>query len=89
MFAILKKRSFFLCLALLLSLAMPSVVARGDARADKIEAALAAQVEAWNAGDMDRFMDGYIDSPDLTMSPAPLLLKALQRSKSTIFGVMA
>lgn len=50
MFAILKKRSFFLCLALLLSLAMPSVVARGDARADKIEAALAAQVEAWNAG---------------------------------------
>lgn len=81
MFAILKKRSFFLCIAFLLSLAMPSVVARGDARAGKIEAALAAQVEAWNAGDMDRFMDGYIDSPDLTYVSGSVIIKGFAALK--------
>lgn len=81
MFAILKKRSFFLCIAVLLSLAMPSVIARGDARADKIEASLAAQVEAWNAGDMERFMDGYIDSPDLTYVTGAEIIKGFAALK--------
>jgi ketosteroid isomerase-like protein len=33
--------------------------------ADAIQAVMNAQVEAWNRGDIEGFLDGYLDSPDL------------------------
>ena len=59
---------FFLPLiALLLSLLPPVAVRAGDAAAEEssIRAVLAAQAGAWNAGDLDGFMDGYTRGPEL------------------------
>lgn len=84
MFAILKKRKFFLCVVALLSLGLPSVLARGNAGADinKIETALNAQVDAWNEGDLKRFMDGYLDSPDLTYVSGGVMIKGFVALKA-------
>ena len=63
---------FFLPLvALLLSLLPPGAVRAGDGAAtaageeSSIRAVLTAQAGAWNAGDLDGFMDGYTRGPDL------------------------
>jgi beta-aspartyl-peptidase (threonine type) len=40
--------------------------ARLAAERQAIEAVLAAQVEAWNRGDLEAFMHGYWNSPELT-----------------------
>jgi uncharacterized protein (TIGR02246 family) len=42
----------------------PSQTSAGDPTAD-VRAIWAAQVEAWNRGDLDGFMAGYWNSPDL------------------------
>ncbi len=40
--------------------------AKPSAGSDRILALLDAQVEAWNSGDLDKFMRGYWKSPELT-----------------------
>jgi len=55
-----------LSLALLVSIAATSCVTNPNRAATQIESMLMAQDAAWNAGDMEGFMDGYWNSPDLT-----------------------
>jgi uncharacterized protein (TIGR02246 family) len=59
-------RCFCLCvLFALLSMLAPAARAQQSGEAE-IRAVLDAQVAAWNAGDIDRFMQGYEDSPRTT-----------------------
>jgi beta-aspartyl-peptidase (threonine type) len=51
------------------SLVWPAVVfalAGADKPADAVKAVLTEQVEAWNKGDLDRFLSTYWDSDELT-----------------------
>jgi uncharacterized protein (TIGR02246 family) len=51
------------------SLVVPAVLcalAAADKPADAVKAVLAEQVAAWNKGDLDRFLDTYWDSDELT-----------------------
>jgi uncharacterized protein (TIGR02246 family) len=51
------------------SLVWPAVVfalAAADKPADAVKAVLTEQVEAWNKGDLDRFLGTYWDSDELT-----------------------
>jgi beta-aspartyl-peptidase (threonine type) len=51
-------------LLLLISACAPSPTAYGDP-ASEVRAVWTAQVDAWNRGDLDGFMAGYWNSPDL------------------------
>jgi uncharacterized protein (TIGR02246 family) len=57
-------RGFLLVLAMILTSAGSFAQATGDEAA--IRAAMAAQVAAWNKGDVATFMQGYENSPDTT-----------------------
>jgi beta-aspartyl-peptidase (threonine type) len=46
----------------------PSTAATNPATAELIRGTLATQVEAWNRGDIDTFMQTYWKSPELTFS---------------------
>ena len=47
-------------------LAQVGIASPKDAAANAIKQVLQQQVEAWNRGDVDAFMQGYKDSPDTT-----------------------
>jgi uncharacterized protein (TIGR02246 family) len=74
-------RLVFLCISLCLSIPVANVVAqegrvkqagkeKPKSAAAEIRAVLDAQVAAWNAGNLEEFMDGYWRSPDLTFFSA-------------------
>lgn len=63
---------FPLTLAVILALAWPALAQEGP------EAVLAAQVEAWNRGDLAGFMGGYLNSPGTTFASGGSLLQGWQ-----------
>ncbi len=54
----------FAVMSLAAALAAPPVLAQETVKAE-IESVLTAQQAAWNAGDIEGFMQGYWNSPDL------------------------
>lgn len=48
---------------------------------DRILAVLATQQEAWNAGDIDGFMDGYWQSPELRFASGGSVTKGWQETR--------
>lgn len=63
----MKKLTILFCLlAFGCSLAFAQTNKRDDKTADEIRKVMEAQVVAWNAGDLEGFMRGYWNSPQLT-----------------------
>ena len=56
--------------------------ADSDAVADRqaIEAVLHAQADAWNRGDIDRFMDGYAKTPELRFASGGTVTRGWQET---------
>ena len=58
-----RKRNWLLVLIPLIA-ALPSFAdVKSDATVDGVTAVLKSQTEAWNRGDLDAFMQGYLNSP--------------------------
>ena len=51
------------------------------ASAAAVRAVLDAQVEAWNRGDLERFMDGYWRSPDLVFQSGATVTRGWQATR--------
>ena len=54
---------------------------RAAASAAAVRAVLDAQVEAWNRGDLERFMDGYWRSPDLVFQSGATVTRGWQATR--------
>ena len=55
----------------------------------EVTGALQAGVEAWNAGDLTRFMNGYLKSPDLTFTSSARIIRgydSLEKRYSETYG---
>ena len=52
----------------------------GTAAKQQIEQVLADQAKAWNAGDIDRFMDGYARTPDLRFATGGTVTRGWQET---------
>ena len=63
----------------------PIVVTSREKEVVKIEALLKEQSDAWNRGDLDGFMAGYWDSPDLEFVSGTTTTKGYQPVKDRYF----
>ena len=52
----------------------------GTAAKQQIEQVLADQAKAWNAGDIDRFMEGYARTPDLRFATGGTVTRGWQET---------
>lgn len=78
-------------IALILLLAAPVWAQTGATERVKGEVTRSLQegVEAWNAGDLDRFMTGYVKTPDMTFTAGGRVVRgyeALQQRYQTTYG---
>lgn len=53
------------CLILLAITAVPILKSEGPSDVEQVKTILAAQVDAWNRGDLEEFMRGYLPSEEL------------------------
>jgi ketosteroid isomerase-like protein len=72
------RRAFaLLCIAMVISL-LSAAASADDKSVSAVKKVLDAQVEAWNRHDLDGFMIGYWNSPDLTFFSGARVMKGWQ-----------
>lgn len=75
-------------MTLLLAIPLAPAV-RADPLTSEIKGALQEGVEAWNAGDLPRFMGGYLNSPDLIFTSSARVIRgydALEKRYAETYG---
>jgi len=60
-------------------------ISKERASREHVLAVLATQAEAWNRGDLDGYMDGYWDNPELEFISGPTTTKGFQPVKDRYF----
>lgn len=65
------------CIALSLILAAPA-----DPLQDEVKASLNQGVEAWNRGDLDTFLKGYVQGPEMTYTASGRVVRGIDDLRS-------
>jgi ketosteroid isomerase-like protein len=81
--------SMLIAFALLLAAAVPFAGAKSASAKDAITEALSLQTDAWNNGELDKFMDIYLNSPSISYTAGGVEVngyEALKKRYVTKYG---